>query len=225
MVRIIAIGILMFIFPNLNAQNEKKFVREGNQLYIKQKYSDAEVSYRKALEKQSNSQIASYNLGNALYKENKLQEAADQYSHLASDGQLNKNQLSLVYHNLGNSMLLSQKYQESIDAYKKSLRNYPNDMQTKYNLSYAQHMLKNPPKQQNQQNQQDNKNNQDKNQKNDKQQDKKDSKQQQEPMAGKLSKEDAKRMLEAIQNDEKNLQEKLKKEKEMGKKVKPEVDW
>jgi len=232
--RIIIILELSLISLAINAQNEKKLVRQGNNLYKAEKYEDAEISYRKALEKKANSTPAAFNLGNSLYKQKKMEEAANQYNHLASDEQLDVKQKSMVYHNIGNSMLQSQKFQESVDAYKKALRNNPWDMETKYNLAVAQRMLKNPPKQnqQNKNNQQDKKDNKDKNkdkQKQDKQnqdkQNQQDKNQQQQPQAGKISKEDAKRMLEAIQNDENNTQDKLKKEKAMSKKVRPAIDW
>jgi tetratricopeptide (TPR) repeat protein len=229
--RIITILIISLISLAINAQNEKKLVRQGNKLYNDQKFSDAEISYRKALEKKSNSTPAEFNLGNSLYKQNKMPEAADQFNHMASDEQLTNKQKAMVYHNLGNTMLQSQKFQESVDAYKKALRNNPWDMETKYNLAVAQKMLKNPPKQnqQNKNNQQDKKDNKDKdkdkqNQNKQNQQDK-NQQQQQQPQAGKISKEDAKRMLEAIQNDENNTQDKLKKEKAMSKKVRPAIDW
>ncbi len=224
---------LSLITLNLSAQKDKSLVRQGNKLYEDKKYSDAEVSYKKALEKKSGSVAASYNLGNALYRQEKMQDAADQYAHLADDKKLSKQQLGMVYHNLGNSLLQSKKIQESIDAYKKSLINNPSDLETKYNLAFAQRLLKNQPKQ-NQQHKQDNKDQKDKDKKKDKnknQDQKKDNKnqqdqnQQQQPQEGKLSKDAAKRMLEAIQNDEKNLQDKLEKQKAAVKKIKPDQDW
>lgn len=231
MIKNLFIGLFIFITLSLSAQNEKKYVRQGNNEYSAKKYSEAELSYRKALEKQASSTTATYNLGNSLYRQEKFQDAADEFSR-AGDAVADKKDKAEAFHNLGNSLLQSQKYQESIDAYKKALRNNPNDLDTKYNLSLAQHLMKNPPKKPNQQNQQ-NKNNQDKNNKD---KDKKDNKQdnqknnqnkqqQQQQQAGKISKEDAKRMLQAIQNDENNTQDKLKKEKAAGKKVNPAQNW
>ncbi len=229
MSRVIAILSLMMFSLFVSAQNDKKLVRKGNNLYANKKYPDAEIFYRKALEKKADFPTASYNLGNSLFKQNKLNDAADQYNKLAGENKLTKNQLAMVYHNLGNTLLQSQKIEESIDAYKKSLRNNSRDMETKYNLAFAQRLLKNPPKQ-NKQNQKNNKDQQNKDQKKEKSkqdQDKNKEKQNQsqQPQEGKLSKEDAKRMLEAVQNDENNLQKKLEKEKEQGKKINPEKNW
>ena len=138
---------------NISAQKDKKLVRQGNRLYDKKKYSDAEVSYKKALENEIYSIPASYNLGNALFKQDKFKEAAEQYSGIAVEQKLSKKELAMVYHNMGNAYLLQQKILESIEAYKKALLNNPSDLETKYNLSYAQHLLKQ---------QQNNENNQDK---------------------------------------------------------------
>ena len=138
---------------NISAQKDKKLVRQGNRLYDKKKYSDAEVSYKKALENEIYSIPASYNLGNALFKQDKFKEAAEQYSRIAVEQKLSKKELAMVYHNMGNAYLLQQKILESIEAYKKALLNNPSDLETKYNLSYAQHLLKQ---------QQNNENNQDK---------------------------------------------------------------
>jgi len=237
MCKYFSILIFSFVTLNLSAQKDKNLVRQGNRLYDNKKYSDAEVAYKKALEKQSNSISASYNLGNALYKQEKMQDAVDQYSRLTDNKNLSKQQLGMVYHNMGNSLLQAQKIEESIDAYKKALRNNPGDLETKYNLAFAQRLLKNQPKQK-QQNKQDNKDQKDKDKKNDKdKKDKKqdqnkdqknkneDQKQQQQQQEGKLGKDAAKRMLEAIQNDEKNLKDKLEKQKDLNKKVKNDQDW
>jgi len=245
--------LLSLVTLNISGQKDKKLVRQGNKLYEDKKYSDAEVSYKKALEKKSNSISASYNLGNALYRQEKMQDAADQYARLADEKELSKQQLGMVYHNMGNSLLQSKKnekndeeykksIEESIEAYKNALRNNPSDLETKSNLAFAQRLLKNQPKQ-NQQNKQDNKDQKDKDKKKDKNKNDKDKNQnknqdqkkdnknkqdqnkQQQQQEGKLTKDAAKRMLEAIQNDEKNLKEKLEKQKAVAKKVKPDQDW
>jgi Ca-activated chloride channel homolog len=235
--RYITIILAVSFALNLSAQNEKKLVRQGNRQYENKSYADAEVSYKKALEKTSGSISASYNLGNALYRQEKLQDAAEQYSRLADNKNLSKQQLGMVYHNLGNSMLQNKKIEESVEAYKKALRNNPSDIETKYNLAFAQRLLKNQPKK-DQQNKQDNKDQKNKDKKNDK--DKKDKNQdqnnknknqddqnqQQQQQSEKLTKDAAKRMLQAIQNDENNLEKKLEKEKAAAaKKVKPDQDW
>ena len=63
----------------VNAQSDRSLIREGNQMYKKDKYSDAEVSYRKALEKNKELKQGAFNLGDALYKQERYGEAAEQY--------------------------------------------------------------------------------------------------------------------------------------------------
>lgn len=247
MKNIFLILIMIAFFSGLKAQEEKKFVRKGNRQYSGKNYSEAEVYYRKALEKQANSGVASYNLGNTLYRQNKFEDAEKEFSSAANTS-MDKKEIAKAYHNLGNSYLHMQKFKESIEAYKKALKNNPNDMETKYNLSFAQKKLKENPNQQNQnqnqdQNKDQNKDQQDKNKDQNKQDQNKDQNDQnkdqnkddqqnqdkqdqnQANKDNKMSKEQAEQILQAIQNDENNTQDKLKKEKAAGRKANPEIDW
>ena len=227
------------------AQQERKYIREGNDLFDKQDFEKAEVEYRKAADKKADSFEAAFNMADALYKQKKYDEALKQFSALA-EKEKDKKRLGEIYHNIGNTLLSMEKTDESIEAYKESLRNNPDSEQTKYNLEFARHQ-----KQQQQQNQdknqdkqeqnQDQQQNQDKNQQNkdqnqeqnkdqqnqeqnqqqnkDQQQNQdqqnKDGKQDQDkqqqqqgqpqPQEGKISKEDAERLLEALQNDTANI--------------------
>ncbi len=257
-----------------SAQQERKFIREGNGLFNGQDFEKAEVEYRKAIDKKALSFEAGFNLGDALYKQKKYEEALQQFSAMAKE-EKDKEKLGELYHNIGNTLLAMEKTEESIEAYKESLRNRPASAETKYNLEYARHKQQqdqnkddqNKDNQDNQDNQdqqdQQNKDQQDQNKDQDKdkqdqnkdqqdqnkdQQDKdkqdqnkdqnkdnKDNKdkqdqQQQQPQEqqGKISKEDAARLLEALQNDEKNVQEKVQKQKaqeQKAKKIKIEKDW
>ncbi len=207
------------------AQNEKPLVRKGNSDYKKEKYSDAEINYRKSLEKNKNSAEGSFNLGDALYKQKKYDEAAGAFHNL-SNTKAPDDIKANTYYNLGNSYLQNDKYEESINAYKQALRLNSKDEDARYNLSYALQKLK----QQQQQQKQDKKDEKKKQEeKKEQQQDKKeeqkkeqDQKQQQQQQQ-KISKEDAERMLEALKNDEKNLQKKLAKKE--GARVSIEKQW
>lgn len=119
----------------------RKMVRQGNQLYQQKKYTDASVAYQKALSNSSYYDKASYNLGNALYENKNYKEAAPQYE-LTAKTTKDKFTKAEAYHNLGNSMMETKNYQEAVDAYKNSLRNNPNDDETRYNLAVAQSKLK-----------------------------------------------------------------------------------
>ncbi|MFP4041448.1 MAG: tetratricopeptide repeat protein [Bacteroidales bacterium] len=250
-------GILFFI--NLItvlgfSQSERKHIRQGNDDFTEKNFVNSEVAYRRAVEENPESFEAHFNIGDALYKQEKYQEAAKQFSELVDDD-LDKDKAAKVYHNLGNSLLNAGKIKESIEAYKKALKNNPGDIETKHNLTHALKKLK----QQEQEDQQDQK---DKNQQQD-QQDKEDDReeqedqedqedqqeqqqqspenqqqneddekeqeenqQQQQSQEPEISREDAERLLQALENDEKLLQEKLKKkiEKE-GKKAKSTKEW
>lgn len=221
---------IYFLLPALmNAQEEKKFIREGNKLYENKKYAEAEKSYQQSLKKNNNSYKGNFNLGDAYYQQGKYEEAAQQFQLLTHKG-TSKDTLSKAYHNLGNALLKTRKYEESINAYKNALKNNPNDEDSRYNLAYAQRMLRQQQQQQNkdnkdnkdQKNDKDKKDDQDKKNKQNKEQEQKDKQEQQK---NQISKEDAQRMLDALQNDEKNIQDKVKKGKVKGVKVEIEKDW
>jgi Ca-activated chloride channel family protein len=211
MKNLLIIFVLFIISANLHAQSEAKLIRNGNDLYKNGKYKDAEVSYRKSLEKNKNSYKGQFNLGDALYKQKNYTESSKIFQSLANQD-LSKDIKAKAYHNLGNSLLQQKKYEESIEAYKNSLRNKSDDNETKYNLEYAKKKI--IQQQQKQQQQQQNKNkDKDKDQKqnqNDQNKDQNKDKQQQQQQ-NKISKEDAKRMLQAMNNNDKNVQDKLKK--------------
>lgn len=210
------------------AQQDKKFIIDGNKQYEKKNYAEAEKNYSRALGKNKNSYKGAFNLGDAYYKQGKYEDAANQFQRLTHSA-ASKDTLSKAYHNLGNSLLKSKKYEESINAYKNALKNNPNDEDTRYNLSYAQQMLKQQQQQKNKDNKDKKNDKKDKDKKDEKKKDKKDEKKQDkekpQPQKDQISKEDANRLLDALQNDEKNLQNKLKKEPKQGVKVKIEKDW
>lgn len=233
---------LLFIFSiKVYSQQEKKFIREGNKQYGNNNFSEAEKNYSRGLNKNKDSYKSAFNLGDAYYKQGKYEEAAEQFQ-LLTHRPSSKDTLSKAYHNLGNSLLKTKKYEEGVNAYKNALKNNPNDEDTRYNLAYAQQMLKQQQQQQKKdkdkkdnkdnKDKKDNKDNKDKDKKDkdkkdEKQKDEKDKKDKEEekPQQNKISKEDANRLLDALQNDEKNLQDKMKKEKMKGMKVKIEKDW
>ncbi|MDE7373971.1 MAG: tetratricopeptide repeat protein, partial [Odoribacter sp.] len=139
-----------FVALSATAQQERKFIREGNELFQKMDLEKAEVEYRKAADQNSDSFEAAFNMADALYKQEKYDEALAQFSRLAQQ-ETDKERLGAIYHNIGNTLLSMEKTQESIEAYKESLRNRPSSVPTKYNLEYAR--SKQQQEQQNQQNQ------------------------------------------------------------------------
>lgn len=225
---LIYIASLMVIVSSAFSQKERKYIRSGNNDYNEGKYEDSELSYRKAIENHTDSTDgykATFNLGDALFKQEKYPEAINQFNVLANQ-QSNKEDKAKIYHNLGNSYLVSGELEKSIDAYKNALRNNPSDKETKYNLAYAQKMLQQQQQQQNQEQQQQNQEQQEQQQQQQQdQQDKQDQEQQSQPQEQKMSKEEAEQMLQAVDKDDKDVQEKLKKIQKQYTKVKNEKDW
>lgn len=229
---ILLITILSLISLTGFSQKEKKYIREGNKHFGKEEYENSEVSYRKALEEESNSFNALFNLGDAIYKQEKYEDAAGEFNG-ASQMNTDKINCAKTFHNLGNSLLKANRLEESIECYKNALRSNPADLETKYNLAYAQDLLKQQQQQQQQKQDQD-KEQKDQNQDQDKEQQKQDQQEQkqeqqdkgkQKPKPDEISKEDARRLLEALANDEKNIQEKVKKAKAKQQRIKTRKDW
>lgn len=221
-------------------------VREGNKLYNQLKFEEAEISYKKALDKNPNYGKASYNLANTIYQQNKNKEAVFQYD-LAEKIAPNKMSKAETFHNMGNSFMKEKQYDKAVDAYKNSMRNNSKDEETRYNLAMAQQLLKNK-QQQNKDNKDkkdDKKDDKNKDQKDkeggdkdkDKGKDKEDDKgdpkkdkedpqnQDQKPRPNQLSPDQMKQLLEAMNNEENKTQKKLNAQKSRGQKIKQEKDW
>ena len=217
------------ISVNAQQKTDRDYLRSGNKLYNDSLFIKAEVDYRKALDINPKSTDAMFNLGNSLLMQQKVKEAMEQYESV-SKVEKDKSKLAEIYHNMGVILQSAKQYPQCIEAYKESLRNNPKDNETRYNLALAQKMLKD--QQQNQQNQDQQQQQQD--QKEDKQDqnqnqqdlDQKDQQQQQQQQQNKneMSKENAQQLLNAVMQDEKNVQEKVKKQIQIqGKKL--DKDW
>ena len=214
-------------------KTERDYLRSGNKLYNDSLFIKAEVDYRKALEINPKSTDAMFNLGNSLLMQQKAKEAMEQFES-ASKVEKDKDKLAQIYHNMGVILQSSKQYPQCIEAYKESLRNNPKDDETRYNLALAQKLLKD--QQQNQDQNQDKNQDQKQDQKDDKkdqnknqqEQDKKDqqnqNQQQQQQNKDEMSKENAQQLLNAVMQDEKNVQDKVKKQLQIqGKKL--DKDW
>jgi tetratricopeptide (TPR) repeat protein len=235
---------LLFAIPHftsvVHAQSTRGLVNDGVDLYKDQKYFDAEVNFKKGAEKTPESFEAKFNLGDTYYKQQRYDEAIKSFQSAFVNAKNDQDRAKL-FHNVGNAFLKSQKVKESINAYKEALKLNPNDQETKYNLSYALNQMKNPQQQQDQKNDQNK--DQDKNQQNqdqqnqdqhkkDQQQDqqqqdqqKQDQQQQQsqQQKEQELTKQEAEKILNALKENEKDLQKQLRKVK--GQKIKTEKDW
>lgn len=223
--------VFLLLANSIFAQNsERDYIRSGNKLYNDSLYVKAEVDFRKALELNPKSTEAMYNLGNTLSQQQKFKEAMEQYD-AASRIEKNKMKLSKIYHNMGVILQGAKQYPQAIQAYKQALRNNPKDDQTRYNLALAQKMLKD--QEQNKQNNQDDKQQQNKDQEKEQQQNQNDQKkndQQQPPEPekqdeNKMSKENAEQLLNSVMQDEKDVQDKVKKQIQKVQSGKLDKDW
>ena len=209
-------------------KTDRDYLRSGNKLYNDSLFIKAEVDYRKALDINPKSTDAMFNLGNALLMQQKAKEAMEQYESV-SKVEKDKSKLAEIYHNMGVILQSAKQYPQCIEAYKESLRNNPKDDETRYNLALAQKMLKD--QQQNQQNQdqqqQQQEQKEDKQEQNQDQQEqdqKNQQQQQQQQNKNEMSKENAQQLLNAVMQDEKNVQDKVKKQIQIqGKKL--DKDW
>jgi len=219
------------------AQEERRFIRQGNRHFENQELDKSEEAYRRALEKESNSFIAGFNLGDVLYEQENYEEAIKQFYSLSNITD-DKEQLAKVFHNLGNTLLKEKQLKQSVEAYKQALRNNPGDMDTKHNLAYAQRLLNQQQQQQqqqdqkkDQQNEQDQQKEQDQSQQGQEQeqdqqkQQQQQQEQQQQQQEQKMSKEDAERILQSLEENEKELQKKIKEKKSRDNRQKSDKDW
>ena len=214
--------IFLLSVASVSAQKaERDYIRKGNRLFNDSVFVDAEVNYRKALEVNPKSTVSMYNLGNTLSQQQKFQDAMEQY---VAAGKIEKDKMKLahIYHNMGVLFQAGKDYAKAVEAYKMSLRNNPADDETRYNLALAQKMLKDQQQNQDQ--------NQDKNkdkQNDQKQDEKKD--QQQPPKSEKkdnqMSKENAEQLLNSVMQDEKDVQDKVKKQQKVLQGGRLEKDW
>lgn len=210
----------------------REHLRSGNKFYADSLYDKAEVEYRKAVEMDPNGSEALYNLGNALLRQEKAQEAMDQFT-MAEKRTTNKKNLAEVHHNMGVICQASQDYANAVEYYKQALRENPTDHETRYNLAVAMKQLQNQQQQDQQQNE--NKEQEEKeqeqqqqNQQEQQQQEQQQEKQQQEQQAqeneDEMSQENAEQLLESAMQDEKDVQERVKQMMQVrGKKL--DKDW
>ena len=215
----IVLLLLLLTGANLMAQKaERNYLRRGNRFYKDSTYVDAEINYRKALDANPNSTMAMYNLGNALIYQNKPQEALEQYAAVANI-EKDKENLAKDLHNVGVIWHTQKDYQKANADYKEALRKNPHDDETRYNLALAMKMLKDG--QQQNQNQEQNQQEQQQQQQNEQQQQQQNQEQNDE---NQMSKENAEQLLRSVMQDEKNVQDKVKKQVNI-KGNKLEKDW
>lgn len=222
MKKILFIILLFFISASLplSAQTDRREVRAGNRKFSKGDYAESEIDYRKAVLKDSLSIAGQYNLASALYKQGNFDEAAGSLAKIGEKA-AETPYASDYFYNEGDVALQRKDYAAAVKAFRESLLLNPSDLDAKENYLYAKEMLKNRQdggqgQNQDQNQQQDQDNNQDKNQQDQPQnqeQPNQNKEQQPQDRQGNISMQQARQMLRAVQAQEKQTQEKVKKEK------------
>ena len=238
--------LLAFSFA-VSAQEKDKTLPKANDEYSEKKFVEAEANYRISRSKFPKRTVAPFNLGNSIYKQNQMAEAKFAYAK-SIENIKTRPQKHKVFHNLGNVLMKEKNYSAAVEAYKNALRNDPTDEETRYNYALAKQKLKeNPPKGDDKKDKKEDKKKDDKKKddkkdgkdKDDKKKDgdkekkddqgKKDDKPgdqgQPKPMPGGISKQRLENLLDAVNNEEKKIQDKVNAQKVKGKPIQTEKDW
>ncbi len=220
----LALFVMAASVTNVYAQSDRQFIRSGNKLYRSQNYAKAEAEYRKAIAQNGQNPQAMYNLGCALMMQQKDSAAIVQYEN-AGKLENNKSRKAKIYHNIGVICQHRQMYGEAIEAYKESLRNNPDDNETRYNLALCKRRQKRQKQNGSEQKKSDNRKGRDK-QKKDEQQQKQQKQQQPKNMPkDRMSKENAEQLLNAAMQQEKATQQRMKKALQQPGKKKLKMNW
>lgn len=204
------ITVIFFACGGAYAQNASKLMREGLTAYKQGDFTQSIAKYAKALEKGVDKNLANYNMGAAYYKAGKPDSALMYWQTVATtDG--DKELQAKAWHNIGNSFIKQRNFEKAADAYKRALKLNPNDEDTRYNLAYSQRQLQ----AQQQKNQQDKEKEQKEEKEEPKQGDKPENKEN-------LNKEEAEKILQALDNKEQDLH---KRKKVQGQPGTPSKDW
>ena len=222
--------ILLFFCIKVNSQeiainkDSNNLTLDGNVEFADKNLIEAEKFYRKSISKDSLNIKASYNLANSFYRSELKQEAINQYKS-SIEKTKSKETRHKSFHNLGNIYMQNEDYQNAVNSFKNALLNNPTDDETRYNYALAKELLKNEQKDNKKD---DNDKKDDKDKKKDKDKDKKDDKnndKKEKPKPNKISPEQLKNLLKAMDNQEKKVQQKINKKKIKGSPVKNKKDW
>lgn len=224
--------IIIILFQISVSAQEKDFdLPKANQEFLQKKYVDAEANYRISNSNNTKRAAASYNLGNAIYKQNQASEAKYAYAK-AIEKAKGKLQKHSAFHNIGNVFMKEKAYDKAVEAYKNALRNNPSDEETRYNYALAKKMLKeNPPKKDDKKDDK-----KDKDKEKDKKEDENKKDEQPKPNPKKPEpkpeaqnqpnpNERIQNLLDAVNNEEKKVQEKVNAQKTKGAPIETDKDW
>ena len=210
-------------------------MRRGVALLEQERFAEAEAEFRSALQLKPSSFEAAYNLGTALFRQEKYDEALQQLQATTPFANDDKQRLASLFHNLGNSYLFGQNIDQSIEAYKQALRHNPLDDETRYNLIAAMKLKDEQEEQEEQEEEQQDQQEQEQQeqqeqeqeqeqQEQEQEQEQQDQQQQQQQESEGISRENAERLLQALEEDEKELLEKMNQNREK-QPVRIEKNW
>ena len=213
------------------AQDETNNLYEGNKAYNDKKFTKSEAKFRASTNTNKSSKATSfYNLGNSIYKSNQPNES--KYSFFqATELAKTKEEKHKAFHNLGNAFMKDKDYANAVDSYKNALRNNPTDEETRYNYALAKKMLKDNPPPNSPKDEGDGKDSAPQENDNQKQpkpkndNSEKEKQQENQPKPSGQNQQQIESILEAVNNAEQELQQKVNSRKEQRRSNKNEKDW
>lgn len=230
------VAMLLLVCGEVSAQmmKERGLVRKGNRQFKREQFEKSVDSYQRALQHDSTSFEAKYDLASALYRTERYDKAEKTLLGIVNDTTRTELERGEVAYNLGNTQFAQQKYKEALSSYRQAMRCNPDDEDAKFNYAFTKRLIQQQEQQQqqnqdqnqdqNQQNQdQQQQQNQDKNQDQNKDQQNDQNRQQPQNQQGKeeqqeggqrpegaMSPEQQEALLQAIQAEEDKTQDKLK---------------
>ena len=132
--KIVVVSIYTLLLSSTTFPQTRSTINGGVDKYEKGDFAGASDNFQKSIDEKFENYKGHFNLGDALYKQEKYEDALNAYKNAMALAESNE-QKAEIFHNVGNTLLKSQKLKESIGAYTESLKLNPNDRETKYNFS------------------------------------------------------------------------------------------
>ncbi|WP_312296334.1 tetratricopeptide repeat protein [Chryseobacterium sp.] len=130
---ILTVSFSGFLFGQ---ENYRTLVHEGNQKFDGKDYEGASSKYMEAVKSNDKDFTAHYNMGNALYKSKKYEEAKTEFEKAEKLSQTLPDKAAAL-HNLGNAYMQMNQPEKAADYYKKSLKQNPYSEATRKNYEIA----------------------------------------------------------------------------------------
>lgn len=145
--RLLPLLLMMTCCGSANAQTAEELMVKGNIAYEAKNFEEAQRWYETALSQSGVLRFPEwqFNLGNALYQQQKFTEATAQFNQLAA-APVSTSMKAASYFNAGNCYLRQKNYAAALAAYKNTLRLNPLDEDARYNLTLVTALMaKNAP--------------------------------------------------------------------------------